>query len=79
MFSSIFYKKTFPNHEKMRKIMKESMDKYIRSLDEKHNNPKKINFDEKNNTSLASPTIFFPFIIFGLGVYHFYKGFFIKQ
>jgi len=59
--------------------MKESMDKYIRSLEEKYKNTIKINFEEKNNTSLASPLIFFPFIIFSLGVYELYKGFLIKQ
>ena len=36
MFSSIFYQNRFSNSEKMRKIMKESMDKYIQSLDEKY-------------------------------------------
>lgn len=36
MFSGIFNKKRFPNDEKMQKIMKESMDKYNRSLNERY-------------------------------------------
>jgi hypothetical protein len=75
MFSSIFYKNKFPNDEKMKKIMKESMDKYIHSLDEKYKNSQKTNSNEQNNTNAASLINFFPFIIFGLGVYHLYKGF----
>jgi hypothetical protein len=81
MFSSIFYKRTFSNDEKMRKIMKDSMGKYIRSLDEKCKNPIKINLNEENNSNVLSLTSFTPFIIFGIGVgfYQLYKGFFIKQ
>jgi hypothetical protein len=36
MFSSVFYQNKFQNSEKMKKIVKESMDKYIRSLEEKY-------------------------------------------
>jgi hypothetical protein len=79
MFSTTFNKKKFPNDEKIRKIMKDSMDKYIRGLDEKYKTPIKNNFDKKDNSNVASLISFVPFIIFGLGFYQLYKGFFIKQ
>lgn len=83
MFSSIFYKRTFPNDEKIRKIMKESMDKYIRSLDYKYKSLPLIKYDfntEKNNNARPANMIsFLPFIIFGWGVYQLSKGIFIKR
>jgi hypothetical protein len=36
MFSGIFNKKRFPYDEKIQKIMKESMDKYNRTLNERY-------------------------------------------
>jgi len=61
--------------------MKDSMDKYIRTLDEKYNSPIKNNLNEENKSNLVSLINFAPFIIFGVGVgfYQLYKGFFIKQ
>jgi len=79
MFSGIFNNKRYPNDEKMRKIMKESMDKYIRGLDEKYKIPLKINTDKQNTNTTVSIISLFPFIIFGLGFYQFYKGVFIKR
>jgi len=80
MFSGTFSKTKFPNDEKMRKIMKESMDKYIRGLDEKYKTPLKINTEIKiENTNVLLTTGLVSFIIFGLGVYQFYKGVFIKR
>ena len=79
MFSGAFCKNKFSNNEKMRKIMKESMDKYNRGLDEKYKIPLKINTDIKIENANVSIISLFPFIIFGLGVYQFYKGVFIKR
>lgn len=81
MFSSIFYqnKIKFPNEDKMKKLMKESIDKYIQSLDKKYKTPLKINTDIKIESENVSSIInLFPFIIFGWGVYQLSKGVFIN-
>uniref|UniRef100_A0A6C0HDD5 Uncharacterized protein n=1 Tax=viral metagenome TaxID=1070528 RepID=A0A6C0HDD5_9ZZZZ len=83
MFSSIFYqnKIKFPNEDKMKKLMKESMKKFIGTLDEKYKKPlenHKLNFEMNNNRSDAIRIKFFPLIIFGVGFYQLCKGLFSK-
>ena len=85
MFSSIFYKNKFPNSEKMRKIMKESTDKYIRKLDEQYKKPIiviKYGDNEENKSNIVDPAkiyYFFPALIFGFGVYQLSKFLFSKH
>jgi hypothetical protein len=63
----------------MKKLMKESIDKYIQSLDKKYKTPLKINTDIKiENENVSSIINLFPFIIFGWGVYQLSKGVFIN-
>jgi hypothetical protein len=65
MFSSIFYKNKLTNnkfYEDNKKYMKESMDKYIRSLDEKYKKNKISNLInnsliKKNNEFTEYPVI----------------------
>jgi len=63
MFSSIFYKNKLTNnkfYEDNKKYMKESMDKYIRSLDEKY---KKDKISNIINKSLMEKNNEYPVII----------------
>jgi len=84
MFSSnsIFYKKklVFPNDEKVKKIMKESIDKTIRKLNEKNKKYKNIdskietNINKYNNCKTVYVITILPFIVFGWRVYHLSKS-----
>jgi hypothetical protein len=66
MFSSIFYQNKYPHSEKMKKIMKESMDKYIRSLDEKYKRTQTLplvkngilNVNNTNNSNIENKKIY---------------------
>jgi hypothetical protein len=86
MFSSIFYKNKFSNSEKMRKIVKESMDKYIRKLNEQYKKPtilvKYEDYEEANKSNIVVPAKifdFFPVLILGFGVYQLSKFLFSKH
>jgi len=89
MFSSnsIFYKKrlVFPNDEKVKKIMKESIDKTIRKLNEKNKKYKNINtkietkINKYNNCKTVYMITILPFIVFGWGFYHLSKSIFAKH
>ena len=82
MFSSTIYQKQYcPNSATMRKIMKESIDKYIHKIEEKYKifyPVIKISYYNNANAATISATIytFLPFVIFGLGFYQLSKDVF---
>ena len=89
MFSSTICRKQYPNSATMRKIMKESIDKYIHKVEEKYKNLypviKNSYCNNANITTISaniSTTIgttidrFLPFVIFGLGFYKLSKNIF---
>ena len=90
MFSSRFNQnKYYSNSEKMRKIAKESMDKYIRSLDEKYKKHQQVSLikkcnctctcnNKKDDSKVATMIGILPFVIFGWGVYQLSKNIFYK-
>lgn len=81
MFSSTICRKQYPNSATMRKIMKESIDKYIHKVEEKYKNLYPViknSYCNNANAANISATIyrFLPFVIFGLGFYQLSKGVF---
>jgi hypothetical protein len=81
MFSSIFYQNKYPNSVAMRKIMKDSIDKYIHKVEEKYKYLYpliKNRYCNNANTTTIGTTIstFLPFFIFGLNFYQSSKGIF---
>ncbi len=85
MFSSTIYRKQYPNSATMRKIMKESINKYIHKIEEKYKNLYPViknSYCNNANAANISTTIdtiigrFLPFVIFGLGFYKLSKNIF---
>ena len=81
MFSSTIYRKQYPNSATMRKIMKESINKYIHKVEEKYKNLYPVIKNSCcNNANAAniSTTIdrFLKFFIFGFGFYKLSKNIF---
>ena len=81
MFSSTICRKQYPNSATMRKIMKESIDKYIHKVEEKYKNLYPViknSYCNNANAATIGTTIdrFLPFVIFGLGFYQLSKDVF---